>query len=394
MTRLPGGALRLLVLFHEVDELGASISVARCFPRLGEYGWTPMGWFPGKGPLADSLDGRLAAHELSERPIAFSAQEWRRTPGLLARLRRSPGYLAAVRKAMLRLRPSVVHANTLLTLPEAAVARSLGLPVVLQLHEFWPPGPKRAAALRAAARIADVIVVVSEAVGGIITPHAGRTPVLTVRNGVPAANSSGPRQSSNGGPATVGTIATVSRNKGIDIFLEAARMALEQRPDLVFEHVGQRDIHNDAGLDDEVGRLLEAPSLQRSVRMLGRRLPEDVLPKWDLFVLCSRREAFPLATLEAMAQGIPVIAPAVGGVPEQIDHLRNGVLVEPGDASAFASWIVRLAGDESLRAELGERAAQTAREFSVDRQADGLHRAYLAALARRFAPKPLRPALK
>jgi glycosyltransferase involved in cell wall biosynthesis len=125
--------------------------------------------------------------------------------------------------------------------------------------------------------------------------------------------------------------------------------------------------------------------------MLGYRPAAEVLPRWDVFVCPSRSEAFPLATLEAMAMGIPVLATTVGGIPEQIEHLESGVLVRPDDPEAIASWLVRLNDEPDLRARLGAAgAARVRREFTLERQAEGLHEAYLTALNRRFAPSPVR----
>jgi glycosyltransferase involved in cell wall biosynthesis len=92
-----------------------------------------------------------------------------------------------------------------------------------------------------------------------------------------------------------------------------------------------------------------------------------------------------------MALGIPVVATAVGGVREQIDHLESGILVRPDDPEAIASWLVRLHDDADLRGRLGRAGAgRVRREFTLSRQAEGLHRAYLAALDLRFAPPRVR----
>ena len=128
--------------------------------------------------------------------------------------------------------------------------------------------------------------------------------------------------------------------------------------------------------------------------MLGSRPAVEVLPRWSVFVCSSRSEAFPLATLEAMAMGIPVVATTVGGIPEQIDHLDSGVLVRPDDPEAIATWLVRLRDDAELRTRLGDAGAtRVRREFTLGRQAEGLHRAYLTALNRRFAPPRVRRAM-
>ena len=384
----PPGVLRVFTLFHESQLLGASTSFLRVTDELAAYGWTPSGWLPGHGPLRTIADNRLALVLAAERPLAFSVRGWRESPGVVVRGLRTPQYLRQVRSALERVRPHVVHANTLLALPEAAVARACGLPVVLQAHELPAPGPKTSLTIRYAAGIADVLVGVSDAVAEMLRRHAGSTPVLTVRNGVPEP---AVRGRSLAEPFTVGTVGTVSRTKGTDVFLRAVRLALEQRPDMRFEHVGAPDLHRDNGLDAELSRLRADIRPESALAMLGSRPAAELLPRWSVFVCSSRSEAFPLSTLEAMAMGIPVVATMVGGIPEQIDHLESGILVRPDDPEAIATWLVRLQDDGELRGRLGEAGAErVGKEFTLTRQAEGLHQAYLAALNRRFAPHRVR----
>jgi glycosyltransferase involved in cell wall biosynthesis len=378
------------VLFHESDLLGAGTAVLNAVGELEKLGWSVSGWIPGRGRLLEVATGSLAAVASGERPLAVSLRGWRDDPGVAARLRATPSYLASVRDTLLRLRPHVVHANTLRALPEALVARRFGLPLVFHVHELPPPTVKRAAALRLAAGLADAFVCVSEAVAAMVRAHAGRTPVVVARNGVDPAQ----RLAAEGArPFTVGAVGTVSRLKGTDVFLRAARLVADRRPEVTFVHAGQSGLHRDRGLDDELKNLLAAPPLASRAAMLGRREASEVLPGLDLFVLASRMDAFPLATLEAMAAGLPVIATRTGGIPEQIRHLEDGVLVAPGDADELAEWIVRLHDDAELRTRLAAAAARRVREeFTLARQAAQLHRAYLLALNRRFGPPAVRAA--
>jgi glycosyltransferase involved in cell wall biosynthesis len=90
----------------------------------------------------------------------------------------------------------------------------------------------------------------------------------------------------------------------------------------------------------------------------------------DLYLHGARIDTFPNAVLEALACGTPVVATAVGGIPEQIDHGRTGFLVPPRDPSAMAKRIVE-ALDENTNRRMSDEAAQEGRaRFSLDRQVD------------------------
>jgi glycosyltransferase involved in cell wall biosynthesis len=377
---MPDRPQRVCVLFHESELLGAGVSALRALEELRLLGWAAAGWFPGPGRLLELSEPVLDAVASEEKPIAFSLRELRRDPGPLARMRRTPGYLRAFDRWLSTQAPDVVHANSLLMLPEAAIARRRGLPIVVQVHEIRPPGPKRNLAVRWASAVADVLIGVSEPVSQMLRRQAGRTPVRTVHNGIPAVD----RPATPDSRFVVGTIGHISRTKGTDVFLEAARLALSERPDLRFEHVGPARLWGDDAFDAEVERLATAPVLCDALRMLGHSPASAALGRWSLFVLSSRLDAFPLSTLEAMAAGVPVVASAVGGIPEQIEHLRTGILVPAEDAAVLSEWIVRLHDDSDLRSRLAASARDhVMRTFTLRAQAEGLGSAYEEAIRRR-----------
>ena len=76
----------------------------------------------------------------------------------------------------------------------------------------------------------------------------------------------------------------------------------------------------------------------------------------SVFVLPSHAEGLPVAILEAMSYGVPVVSTRVGGIPDAVVEGETGFLVEPGDSGAIASRVVRLLSDSELSARLGEQS--------------------------------------
>jgi glycosyltransferase involved in cell wall biosynthesis len=110
--------------------------------------------------------------------------------------------------------------------------------------------------------------------------------------------------------------------------------------------------------------------LDGRVRFLGARPREDVLRLFraaDAALLTSAWENLPHGVLEALAVGTPVIATAVGGVPEVVREGANGLLVSPGDVGALAEAIRRLATDDALRGALADAAADSVAELAEPR---------------------------
>jgi glycosyltransferase involved in cell wall biosynthesis len=160
--------------------------------------------------------------------------------------------------------------------------------------------------------------------------------------------------------------------------LEASRLVMEADQGITFEHLGPSNRDGDVEFQGLVTRLCEGLD---GFRFLGIGDPDDVLPGWSMFVLPSRQDPFPLASLEAMSAGLPVIATNVGGLSEQIDSGRTGFLVEPESPEKLAERILRLANDAGERTAIGRAARRSVSErFTFDRQAEGLQAAYLRVL--------------
>ena len=137
---------------------------------------------------------------------------------------------------------------------------------------------------------------------------------------------------------------------------------------------------------DEVRKLAESLGLAGEVHFLGqRRDVPDLLNAMDIFVLPSYSEGLSLALLEAMAAGLPVIATAVGGLPEVVTDGDNGLLIPPRDAAALAGALERLLADPALAQRLGANAREHVREhFSLDRLGREINEIYGELVEKKF----------
>jgi glycosyltransferase involved in cell wall biosynthesis len=154
--------------------------------------------------------------------------------------------------------------------------------------------------------------------------------------------------------------------KGIDLVLEAAALAINSAPDsptrLVVMGTGSPERIE---LIHQLGRA----RLGDRVTFLGQRSdPERVFAAADLVVHTPRLEAFGLVVVQAMACGVPVVAARLGGLPEIVLDGVTGYLAEPTDPESAGRLIGRLLGDPVARATMGRAALERARqEYTPDR---------------------------
>jgi len=167
------------------------------------------------------------------------------------------------------------------------------------------------------------------------------------------------------------TVANYRAQKAWPDLLAAASVVLDADPAVRFAGVGQGPLA--AEVEAEHRRL----GLGERFALLGRR--DDVpriLAAGDLFVLSSTYEGYPVALMEALAAGLPVVATAVGGVAQAITPGTEGLLVPPGDREALAAAILTLCRDESLRTSMAASARIRGRGFDIAEVARRLERLY------------------
>jgi len=160
----------------------------------------------------------------------------------------------------------------------------------------------------------------------------------------------------------VGVVAGLRPEKAHDTFLRAAAVVRDRLPSARFVLIG------DGPERERLAGLTGALGLESRVHFLGRRDDvADLLPLLDLSVLPSRSEAFPLAILEAMAAGRPVVASEVGSIPDMVVPEETGLLVPPDDVGRLADAIARLLADPGLARRMGEAGREQVQRFDVRR---------------------------
>lgn len=213
----------------------------------------------------------------------------------------------------------------------------------------------------------------------------GRTRVSTVLNGIDSAAlrrvaSTGVTRSELGVAEDAIVVITVARLvsfKAIDQLIEAVALLGERGRACRFWVVGDGDrrVH--------LERLIEERGLTGRVTLLGERTDVPrLLALADIFALPSVSEGMPIAIMEAMALGLPVVATAVDGTPELVVEGETGCLVPARDPAALASTIGRLIGDEAGRRRMGEAGrARIEACFTDVIMGEGTHRLYQRLLS-------------
>jgi glycosyltransferase involved in cell wall biosynthesis len=175
----------------------------------------------------------------------------------------------------------------------------------------------------------------------------------------------------------VGLLGRLSPEKGPEVFLSAALVAHARLPEAHFVLVG------DGPLAPALREAIARMRLEGRVHLAGlRRDVAATLNDIDVLVSSSHSEAMPLAVMEAMASGLPVVATRVGGLPDMVDEGESGWLVAPGDFNAIAARLQQILGTPG---EL-ERMGRAARLRAVEKMAlsDTVDR--MAALLARLVP--------
>lgn len=346
--------------------------------------WLVKGLGPGGAETLLVSAARVADHERFRYDVAYllpwkSQLVPRLTAAgarvhLLGRSASDLRWVLALRRLVLRERYDVLHLHSPLV---AGVARLLVLtlprrkrPVVVSTeHNTWSSYAWPTRILNALLHTRDAKrYAVSHDVEHSIWPHARQGVEVLVHGLVldDAAADRPHRDSVRGrlgvGPKDVliGTVANYREQKGYPDLLAAAAAVLREEPRARFIAVGQ------GPLEQEIKARHAALELGGRFRLLGFREDVlDILSACDVFALASLHEGFPIAVMEAMAMGVPVVATSVGGVPDAVQPGLNGFIVPPGRPHELAAALLEMVSDDDLRRRCAAAALDSGQQYDI-----------------------------
>ena len=351
----------------------------------------------------DVAGGQMVALSLAEAARSAGHEPWFVSPsaGPFVDLVREAGFeadvvpiggaldvrtLARLTRALRSRRAELVHTHGHfgVNVQARVAARLAGARAISHMHieNAFRAGRGRSLQValdNATARLCEALVAVSDATRrSLLAQGYPADRLVTIHNGIDPVEPAEPLRLADG--TTVLEVARLADVKGQRTLI-AALVGLDAAAVLV-----GRDLERDGAYEASLRREAERLGVADRVVLAGYRpdVPQ-LLAGCDVFCLPSTAEGLPIVILEAMAQGKPVVASAVGGVPELVVDGETGLLVPPDDPQRLAEALRKLLADPALAKAMGEAGRTRVRErFSASAGATRV-------LALYESPSTLRP---
>lgn len=361
----------VLVANPSADVYGADVQLLESVAALRARGWRVVVVVPTSGPLVTRLRALGAIVELLPFPVLRRADLSVRGVGAL--LRGSGPAMVAMHRLLRRVDPALVLVNTV-TLPWwLLVARRAGVPAVCHVHEAESADPawvRRALATQLG--LAGAAIVNSRATWSVTAAAAPyvRGRLRLVPNGVrgPAAT---PVHRAPSTPFRLLVVGRISPRKAPHVAIEATALLRSAGRDVALEVCGTPGPGHE-GYFAELCARAERPDLAGAVTFAGYQAPIwPALERTDVLLAPSTGESFGNAVVEAQLARRPVVATAVQGHLETVEHGITGLLVPDGDARAMADAVARLMERPTTARQLAFLGMRRAEErFGIARYAE------------------------
>ena len=271
--------------------------------------------------------------------------------------------------------PDILHAHLGQALVMGAIRKVMkpNVGLIYSQHILYPSSSKssspfglfRQAVVRWSYGRADRIVAVSKAVADAMAARGERFPVSQIYNGVPART--GAVRAPTGGRLKVIGISRLQTEKRPHDYLDVAKILDDERIDIV--------VYGTGVLETSLRAAAAASTSRTKVTFAGFRTDiERALAEADLFMHFGEEEACPLAVLEAIMWGLPILTIRVGGNTELVTGV--GRLFDVGDARGMAAELRRLADHPETLAEMSRAAIAASPRFSLERMVGEIEALY------------------
>lgn len=330
-------AHKLLIICTNADLAGAPCHVRDLAIMMQQQGWVVNVAFGQLGPIKDQLD----QHGISTHLVASMRSKINLIEDIASYI--------AVKKLINSLQPDIIHAHSS---KAGMIGRFVGLsckiPVVYTIHGWgFGPGRKIMVALFVyvvelfTARFTNEFIAVSEADKqlGIKYLFVSKSRITTIYNSTKFAAKKCLVETNDV------NIMMVARNEHPKDYMTFFKGLANASVDNVFVVGGGTDDRNFI----EKAQYFSGQNFKKIKFMGERKDIETLLEKTSVFVLSSRFEGLPIAIIEAMSKGLPIIATSVGGIPELVHHKVNGLLFDAGDHKTLTKHLNYLSSNAEMR---------------------------------------------
>jgi glycosyltransferase involved in cell wall biosynthesis/O-antigen/teichoic acid export membrane protein len=394
----PTAHTAIIVVSSEADG-GAARSAFLLARDLPHAGIRPFVALHREGPLSR----RLAAHGIPFEVVEELPEDLMRRPGRPASVWAVPGNLRALARCVSRLRQLALREGaeilygqgTWANIVSALAARGSNVGAVWHIRNDHRPLLKRLL-MRGVARACAVRAIVAVSRSAAAPLEGLPMPLHVVENGAdlsvsdPARTAPDDLRGRLGIPrdaVVAGYAGRLLPHKGIDVLMEAARLAMRRAPSLHLVILGGNPTHTGRDVRAELSERAASFGLADRIHLPGWVGDvERALAGLDVAVVPSTcRECCSRALIESLVLGIPVVATRIGGNPELLRDGEDGLLVPPGDPEGLADALVTLATDAARRGDMAARALEERRRFdsrAVARRAAAVLRTAAAGYVR------------
>lgn len=393
--------MKILFYNHTGQVSGAEGLLLMILTRLDRTKFEPVVVCPQQGPLAQMVaELAVPVESLAGLDARFT---WR-ADHLLRYLKSFLQVIRQIRQKVIQIKPDLIHANSIRAgLVATAATFGLETPVVWHLHDLLRRHPL-STAIRAFAFFSTrtQMIAVSQAAAnkfrGSFLPWKNRVTVIlnaidlakfhpneTARQEIRDELKLGyehPNAAAVPGMAqakfVIGIVGRLTPEKGQLELLRAFAQVLNEIPQATLVMVGAPLFNRDHEYVQLLKQTAAELGIAERVRMPGARSDvAAIMQALDLLVINSSVEAFCLVALEAMACGTPILAVVSGGIPELIEHGKNGWLLPQRDEQMLAAAILELSRQPALRAQLAEQGKKHIdSRFCADRYVSELQTFY------------------